>query len=488
MEARVRYAPSPTGPQHIGGARSALFNYLLARKTGGTFVLRSEDTDLERSSKESEQHIIEALQWLNIKWDEGLEVGGPYGPYRQTERLDIYGRYTRELLDKGLAYYCYCSEEELEQERQELIAQGETPRYRGKCRHLTEKQKAAYEAEGRKPVVRFRVPEGQDIVIHDAVRGRVVFESDGIGDFVIVKSDGIPTYNFAVVIDDTLMKITHVIRGEEHLSNTPRQVLLYQALGIQPPEFAHVSLILNGEGKKMSKRDGDTNVVDYKKKGYLPEAVVNFIALLGWSPAGEQEFFTLEELCREFSLERVSKSPAVFDINKLNHINAHYMKEAAPERLAALALPFLQEMDVLPAELSADQEAWLNRFVAAVVDHLSYMEEIKEFVPYVCGVEVPEPGEEAREFMRDERIPAVLDLFRQKIGQAGVLDIDTVKAMMKQIGKELKVGGKLVFMPVRIVLTGQMHGPELDHLIPLMGKDVVLTRLARSLKNLGIAN
>ncbi len=487
MEVRVRYAPSPTGPQHIGGARSALFNYLLAKKTGGTFVLRSEDTDLERSSKESEQYIIEALKWLNINWDEGLEVGGPYGPYRQTERLDIYQKYTQRLLDEGFAYYCYCSEEELEAERQALMAKGETPRYLGKCRHLTRAQQAEYEAEGRKPVVRFRVPAGRQIVINDAVRGKVIFESDGIGDYVIVKSDGVPTYNFAVVIDDSLMKITHVIRGEEHLSNTPRQILLYQALGIEEPQFAHVSLILNSEGKKMSKRDGDTNVVDYKLKGYLPEAVVNFIALLGWSPSGEQEFFSREELCQEFSLEKVSKSPAIFDINKLNHINAHYMKLADPERLAGLALPYLQEMGVFPAaDLSADQKNWLKNFVAAVVDHLSYMAEIKEFVPYVYGVDVPEADEEAAEFMKAEQIPAVLGLFREKIEQAEELNMDAVKAMMKQIGKELKVGGKLVFMPVRIALTGQMHGPELHHLIPLMGKEIVLKRLASSVKNLGI--
>lgn len=308
MEIRVRFAPSPTGPLHIGGARSALFNYLWARKNKGKFIVRSEDTDLERSSRESEHNILEALRWLNIQWDEGIEVGGDYGPYRQTERLVHYREYTEKLMDSGHAYYCYCSEEELEQERQDLISKGETPRYLGKCRKLTSEQRAVLETEGRKPVVRFRVPEGQAIHINDQVRGDVIFDSDGIGDYVIVKSDGIPTYNFAVVVDDTTMKITHIIRGEEHLSNTPRQVLIYQALGLPVPGFAHISLILNTEGGKMSKRDGDTAVMDYQKKGYLPEAIVNFIALLGWAPTGEEEFYTLNELTKSLNGPSVTRT------------------------------------------------------------------------------------------------------------------------------------------------------------------------------------
>lgn len=478
MELKVRFAPSPTGPLHIGGARSALFNYLLARKNNGTFIVRFEDTDLERSSRESEENIMEALRWLNITWNEGIEVGGNYGPYRQTERLELYREYTNKLLASGQAYYCYCSEEELEQERQELMAQGETPRYRGKCRHLTPELKAKYEAEGRKPVVRFRVPEGQQIVIHDQVRGDVTFESDGIGDYVIVKSDGIPTYNFAVVIDDVSMKVTHVIRGEEHLSNTPRQILLYEALDFLTPKFAHISLILNTEGRKMSKRDGDTAVVDYRRKGYLPEAVVNFIALLGWAPPGEQEFFSLAELAENFSLDRVSKSPAVFDINKLNWINAHYLKQAEPERLADLALPHLREAGVLPeGELTLDQRQWVLHFVKALTDKISYLAEIKDFVHYFSGSDVLEPGDEAKEILRGEQVPGVLDLFREKLEQIEELSIENVKMLLKQITKELKLGGKLVYMPIRIALTGQMHGPELYDIIPLLGKENVWQRL-----------
>ena len=315
-EIRVRFAPSPTGPFHIGGARSALFNWLLARKTGGKLILRIEDTDLERSSRESEENIKAALKWLGMDWDEGVDVGGEYGPYRQTERLDLYRKYTEQLLAEGKAYHCYCTDEELEAERQALAAQSQMPRYMGKCRNLTPEQIAAFEKEGRKPTVRFRVPAGQQIVIHDMVRGDVVFDSDGIGDFVIVKSDGIPTYNYAVVIDDALMHITHVIRAEEHLSNTPRQSLIYDALAFEKPIFGHISLILGKDRTKMSKRHGATSVDQYRKLGYCPKGIVNFLALLGWAPNSEQEIFTTEELIQAFSMDHVAKNPAVFDLDK----------------------------------------------------------------------------------------------------------------------------------------------------------------------------
>jgi nondiscriminating glutamyl-tRNA synthetase len=475
---KVRFAPSPTGPLHIGGARSALFNYLLAKKEKGVFIVRSEDTDLERSSRESEHNILEALRWLNIQWNEGIEVGGDNGPYRQTERLTIYQEYTDRLLESGKAYYCYCSEEELEQERQELIAKGETPRYKGKCRNLTAEERKHYEAEGRKPVVRFRVPEGEQIVISDRVRGEVIFESDGIGDFVIIKSDGIPTYNFAVVIDDTTMGVTHVVRGEEHLSNTPRQILIYQALGLSTPEFAHISLILNTEGRKMSKRDGDTAVIDYQAKGYLPEAVVNFIALMGWSPAGEEEFFTMEEMIQAFSLDRVSKSPAVFDINKLNYISSQYIKKMSPDRLADMALPYLQEVGIMPqGEISGQERVWLTHFVQAIVNHLSYVAQVKDFVHYFHGSEAPVPEGEALEILKAEQVPVVLELLTSKLKNLEEITVENTKGLLKQITKELKLGGKLVYMPIRIALTGQMHGPELYDIIPLLGMKNVLSRL-----------
>lgn len=482
MNIRVRYAPSPTGPQHIGGARSALFNYLLARKHNGTFIVRSEDTDLERSSPVWEQNIFEALRWLGIEWNEGLEVGGEFGPYRQTERLALYREYTERLIREGKAYYCFCTEEEAEKERQEQLARGETPHYAGRCRNLTAAEHAALIAAGRRPVVRFKVPAGQQILVSDLVRGDVVFDSDGIGDFIIVKSDGIPVYNFAVVIDDITMRITHVIRGEEHLSNTPRQILLYEALGAPKPQFAHISLILNTEGHKMSKRDGDTAVLDYRDKGYLPEAVVNFIALLGWAPPGEQEYLTMDELVENFSLERVSKSPAVFDLNKLNWINAKYIRQAAPERLAELCFPYLREAGVFPAEgeISAAQRQWVIDFVRAVADKLSYLAEIKDYIPYVSGTEFPAPTGEAAGILQGQEVSLVLDVFRQKLLAAEELSVESVKTLLKQLTKELKLPPKLVYMPLRVALTGQMHGPELYSIIPLLGKENVLARLERN--------
>jgi len=362
QELRVRFAPSPTGPFHIGGARSALFNWLLARKEGGKFVLRIEDTDLERSTKASEENIKEALRWLGIDWDEGVDVGGPYGPYRQTERLGLYREYTDKLLTSGHAYYCYCTEDELEAERQRQLAKGETPRYGGHCRSLTAADRERLAAEGRKPTVRFRVPEGQAIVFNDLVRGTVSFDSAGIGDFVIVKSDGIPVYNYAVVLDDALMRITHVIRAEEHLSNTPRQIVIYQALGLPLPEFGHISLILGKDRAKMSKRHGATAVEQYRNLGYLPAALVNFLALLGWAPEGEEEIFSREELIAKFSLDRVAKNPAVFDVDKLNWLNAHYLRQAGPAVITELALPHLEAAGYITLPLTDERRGWSRRW------------------------------------------------------------------------------------------------------------------------------
>lgn len=477
---RVRFAPSPTGPLHIGGARSALFNYLLAKKTGGTFVLRIEDTDLERSSRESEENIKESLRWLGITWDEGVDVGGPHGPYRQTERLALYQKYVEQLLEAGHAYRCYCTEEELEQERQALLAREEMPRYLGKCRNLTPEQEEDFLREGRKPVIRFRVPSGENILVNDLVRGQVSFESDGIGDFIIVKSDGIPTYNFAVVIDDALMEITHVIRAEEHLSNTPRQILIYRALGFKEPVFAHISLILGKDRTKMSKRHGSTSVVQYREQGYLPEALVNFLALLGWSPEGEEEIFSMEELCRQFSLERVAKNPAIFDLDKLNWINGFYIRQAPLEKIAAMAVPYLTEAGYLPETLSEEDEKKLLQIVAAVRSYLPNMSSIVDHVDVFFAEEVPVEDEEARKVLQEEQVPRVMELFAAKLKEAGDLDPEGTKQLLKQTAKELGLGGRKVFMPLRVALTGKMHGPELHDIIPILGKEKVLKRLRQN--------
>lgn len=481
QEIRVRFAPSPTGPFHIGGARSALFNWLLAKKYDGKFVMRIEDTDLERSTKESEENIKQALIWLGLDWNEGADVGGPYGPYRQTERLDTYQKYTDQLIADSKAYFCYCSEEELEAERQIQQEKGETPRYSGRCQHLTEDEIAQFVAQGRKPTVRFHVIENQQIVFKDMVRDTISFDSNGVGDFVIVKSDGIPVYNYAVVIDDALMRITHVIRGEEHLSNTPRQVVLYEALGFATPEFGHISLILAKDRSKMSKRHGATSVDQYRKLGYLPEAIVNYLALLGWSPVGEQEFFSLEELIEQFSMERVAKSPAVFDVDKLNYISAHYIKKASAEVVTELAMPHIKEAGYVTGEVSPAQKAWLVDVVGLLQEYISHGAEIVQHIDIFFNDNIEFENEEAAELLRDADIPPVMDSFREKLQALEVVDAPAVKALLKSITKELKLGGKKVFMPLRVVLTGKMHGPDLDKIVAVLGRERILARLESSL-------
>ena len=478
---RVRFAPSPTGPFHIGGARSALFNWLLARKTGGKLILRIEDTDLERSSRESEENIKNALKWLGIDWDEGIDIGGEYGPYRQTERLPIYAEYTERLLASGKAYRCYCTDQELDAERQKLMAEGQTPRYLGKCRQLTAADEAALLAEGRKPTVRFRVPENQDITFQDAVRGTVSFDSNGIGDYVIVKSDGIPVYNYAVVLDDALMKITHVVRAEEHLSNTPRQILLYQALGLPLPIFGHVSLILGKDRSKMSKRHGATSVEQYKALGYLPEALVNFLALLGWSPVGEQEIFSSAELIELYTRDHVAKNPAVFDIDKLNWINSQYLKRLDLGTLTDMALPHLREAGLIEAELTAERKAWVTQVVGAVREYISFAAQIPEHAAVFFQDEITMENDETADVLRDPDVPQVMEAFLNKLAAMDPVDGEQVQAALKAVGKELKLGGKKVFMPVRVALTGKMHGPELIALIPLLGVARTTARIRRSL-------
>ena len=486
-EVRVRFAPSPTGPFHIGGARSALFNWLFARKMGGKLILRIEDTDLERSSRESEENIKAALKWLGMDWDEGIDVGGENGPYRQTERLDIYKKYTEKLLAEGKAYYCYCTDEELEEERQALIKEGKMPRYMGKCRNLTREQIAAYEAEGRKPTVRFRVPADQQILVRDMVRGDVVFDSNNIGDFVIVKSDGIPTYNYAVVIDDALMHITHVIRAEEHLSNTPRQCLVYDALGFEKPVFGHISLILGKDHTKMSKRHGATSVDQYRQLGYLPEGIVNFLALLGWAPNSEQEIFSIDELIKEFSMERVAKNPAVFDIDKLNWINQHYMRQLDDEAFFAAAKPHMIAAGYMTGEETGEKLVWLKKVVATSKDHVSFAAQIPASVEMYFNDEFGFENDEAAAVLQAETVPTVIGMLLEELPKLEVLDGAAVKALFKTIQKTTKLKGKDVFMPIRVALTGNQHGPELAEMVPLLGIERTEKRIRASLAKAGIS-
>jgi nondiscriminating glutamyl-tRNA synthetase len=480
QEVRVRFAPSPTGPFHIGGARSALFNYLAAKHTGGKFVVRIEDTDQKRSTRESEENIKDALKWLGINWDEGIDIGGPDGPYRQMERLDIYKKYTEKLLAEGKAYYCFCTTEELEAEKEEQLKKGETPVYSGKCRNLPKETVQQYLKEGRPYVIRVATPKDQIIAIDDLVRGHVEFDSNIVGDFVIVKSDGIPVYNYCVVMDDALMHITHVIRAEEHLSNTPRQIVLYHALGFPVPKFAHVSLILGKDKKKMSKRHGATSVQQYKDMGYLPAAIVNFLALLGWTPDSDQEIFSQEELIQQFSLDRVAKNPAVFDIEKLNWINFHYMKELDENQLLAVCLPHLQKAGYASEQPSEQEMQWLKAMCQDMREHVQYGAQIVDAAKIFFTDDFKPENEETAAVLQEETASAVLKMFSDELAGLDQVTADTVQPLFKKIQKGLKVKGKFVYMPIRVALTGVMHGPELNVIVALMGRDKVQKRLAQS--------
>jgi nondiscriminating glutamyl-tRNA synthetase len=483
---RVRFAPSPTGPLHIGGARSALFNYLLAKKSDGDFIVRIEDTDRERSTSASEENIKDSLRWLGITWNEGVDIGGNKGPYRQMERLDTYTQAAATLIEKGLAYYCYCSEEELAQERQEQITRGETPHYAGNCRDLTAAERQNLAAKGIRPVIRFRVPENTGLIIDDLVRGQISFNSGEIGgDFVIVKSDGIPVYNFAVVVDDYLMEISHVVRGEEHLSNTPRQLLLLDALDYPRPVYAHVSLILGEDRSKMSKRHGSVSVVNYQKEGYLPQAIVNFLALLGWSPEGEEELLSMAELEQQFGLERVSKSPAVFDMAKLRWLNSQYLRALSTEDIAEGIKPFLDESCLsvrcpvagVQNKIIKWQGERLLLLAETLRNHLEVFSDVRQYLPLIEGNETRELSTEAAEIIAAANIEELCGLFAEKVEVLTDFSPSAIKTAIKETGKELNLSGKNLFMPLRIALTGSMHGPDIDKLIALMGRETALTKL-----------
>ena len=477
-EIRVRYAPSPTGHLHIGNARTALFNYLYARNKGGKFIIRIEDTDQKRNIEGGEESQLKYLKWLGMDWDEGVDVGGKYGPYRQSERNDIYQKYYNELLEKGLAYKCYCTEEELEKEREEQMAKNETPQYSGKCRHLTVQEQQQLEAEGRQPSIRFKVPQGKIFSFDDMVKGQVSFESDGIGDHVIVKKDGIPTYNFAVTIDDHLMEISHVLRGDDHISNTPKQLMIYEALGWTPPIFGHMTLIVNESRKKLSKRDESIIqfIEQYEELGYIPEALFNFITLLGWSPEGEEEIFTKEEFINIFDPNRLSKSPALFDKQKLAWMNNQYMKQIELDRVVEFALPHLIKSGCVKETRTEEENAWVHELIALNQERMSYGAEIVELSELFFNEEV-RVDEEAKEILAEEQVPEVLSAFLTEIENLEPFTAEEIKKAVKAVQKSTGHKGKKLFMPLRVATTGQMHGPDLMKTIELLGKEKVKTRV-----------
>ena len=477
---RVRFAPSPTGQLHVGNARTALFNWLLARRHGGVFILRIEDTDVERSSRDSETAIMRDLRWLGLDWDEGPDIGGPRGPYRQSERFHLYESYAKELLAAGQAYHCFCSISQLDAERQAALAEGKPARYAGTCRALSPEQAEARIAAGEHPAIRFRVPENRDVAFEDVVRGEVRFQTEVIGDPVIVRADGTPAYNFAVVVDDALMETTHVVRGEDHISNTPRQILLYEALGFNPPAFAHLSLVMGPDHSPLSKRHGATSVAEFRSKGYLPESLVNYLALIGWSPGGGDELLPIDELARRFSLEEVGLSAGVFDEEKLAWVNRHYLKMADPKRLAELSVPYFNQAGVKmsPNDRGLTFLASAMAMAAASVDRLDQVPgRLALLFDYSPEQALADPG--VRSEMQTEPARSVVSALAEELAGAPRLDREKFRAAAAHVKARTGQKGKGLFHPIRVALTGRAEGPELDLAIPTID-------LGADLKNAGV--
>jgi len=470
-QVRVRFAPSPTGHLHVGNARTALFNWLFARQKGGVMMLRIEDTDVARSEERYETQLLEDLKWMGIDWDEGPDVGGPHGPYRQSDRLAIYREHAERLLSEGKAYLCFCSQEELELERERALKNQQPPIYSGKCRALDPADAQRRRAGGEAAAIRLRIPE-HPIRFHDIVHGPVEFSNEVVSDPIILRSTGIPVYNYVVVVDDALMNITHVIRGDDHLSNTPKQVALYEALGWPVPEFAHLSTIMGSDRERLSKRHGATSIANFREMGVLPEALMNYLALLGWAPSGgTREIFSPEELKKEFSLERVTPSPAVFDMEKLYWLNRHYIKQSPPERIEKLAEPFFVRAGLLPDDLDEATRAWFGKVIALLAPSVDRLEQLPERARLIFSYDAAEAvkAPDNTEVLTAPKTSEVLAAFAHEVeGDPSPMTPEHFKAIMNEVKAKTGAKGKDLFHPVRIALTGSHSGPEFDKLVPIL--------------------
>lgn len=488
---RVRYAPSPTGHLHIGNARTAIFNYLFARHNKGKFIIRIEDTDTKRNVADGEKSQLDNLKWLGLDWDEGPDVGGDFGPYRQSERKDIYDPLIQKLLDEGKAYESYRTEAQLQADREAQKARGEMPHYEYEYEGMSEEEKnqavADAKAKGLKPVIRFRVPKDRDYAWDDIVKGKVSFNSDTIGgDFVIAKRDGMPTYNFAVVVDDHMMQISHVFRGDDHVANTPKQLMIYEAFGWQAPKFGHMSLIISADtGKKLSKRDESVLqfIEQYRKLGYLPDAMFNFILLLGWSPVGEDEIFTKKEFIKMYDETRLSKSPAKFDSKKLEWINNQYVKAADDSTIMDLALRQLISGGNIEEDPDEKTIEWARQLIMLYKREMSYMAQIND----MASVFFEEPEEisgDALAEISNETAPVVLKEFQKRIQALPIFDSVEVFKTIKAIQKDTGIKGRKLWMPIRIAVTHEMHGPELPESVELVGRQKAIEHIEQTLKQL----
>ena len=474
---RVRFAPAPTGLLHIGNARTALFNHLFAKHHHGIFILRIEDTDVERSTDASIDHILEDLKWLGIRWEEGPDRGGKDGPYRQSQRLSLYQGYAEQLLKEAKAYKCFCSPERLESLRKEQLAKGTMPRYDGRCRSLSEEEISRRESEGQPPVLRFHVGRGT-IAFEDLVHGRMTFDAEGIGDFIIVRSDGMAAYNFACVIDDHLMHVSHVIRGDDHLSNTPRQILLYQALGWQPPTFAHHPLILGPDRSPLSKRHGATAVSQYRDEGFLPQALLNYLVLLGWPPPSGEEVLPLDRIIEEFALPSISRNAPIHSRKKLEWLNSIYLRETDNGQLSELLLPHLVKAGVPIHRIEAN---YLKEIAGVLKENLAVLNQVEEYLGiffdekffFEGGAETILSDSGNRETLRSA-IPVFESLPE--------MTADGWPSLQSQLEEKTGRKGKNLFSPLRAGITGKTKGPELAKTLPLLGKDQIIKRLKMALE------
>jgi len=474
---RVRFAPSPTGLLHVGSFRTALFNWLFARKQGGKFILRIEDTDRLRSKEEYLQSQLADMRWMGLDWDEGPDVGGSYGPYRQMERLDIYKKYTELLLEKGLAYYCYCTPDELKHERTKIEEKGNEPGYSGRCRNIQAKEAEKLRIEGRKPCIRFKSPSQGEIVIDDAIKGRVSFKNSLLDDFVIMKSDWIPTYNYAVVIDDHLMKISHVIRGDEHMSNTPRQVLLYDAFGFQRPVFCHIPIILNEDKTKLSKRKGAVHLLDYRDRGYLKEAIFNFLALLGWAPKDDREIMSPQEILKAFSIDGIAKHPAVFNEEKLQWMNGQYINcRPVPDLIAELK-PFIRKAGFNP---DLKETAWYEKAIFLYRERIKTLVEFVENLSYYFTDKVEYDEKGVKKHFKEPYLADALSELAEIFNKDMLFTPESLEGSLRSYAEAKNYhAGKLIHA-VRLACTGRTATPPLFDCLVLLGREKTMARLAEA--------
>ncbi len=504
---RTRFAPSPTGPMHIGGVRTALFNYLFARKNKGAFVLRIEDTDKERSRPEWEMQILESLEWFGLKWDEGpiisdqqkINLGnhsisyiGDYAPYRQSERTGIYKKYLQELLDKGQAYFCFCTKEEIEAQKQYMMSIGEPPVYQGKCRNLPKEKIEEFIKQERKSVIRFRTPESLKISFNDLIRGKIEFDSSVLGDFVIAKDLDNPLYNFSCAVDDGEMKISHVIRGEDHISNTPKQILLIRALGLEEPEYAHLPLILSSEKRKLSKREGNTSVTEYIEQGYLPEALLNFIALLGWNPGTDKEIFSLSELIGVFSLNKIQKSGAVFNQEKLDWLNGVYLRKKNTNELTLLCLPYFEKagfiekisLDCYRIKETGEEVSlqWLEKVVSLYQERLKKLSEIVELTDYFFKKDLDYPKDLLP--WKDMSVKEVVESLKTCLRVVSAVDDFKASNLQEALFKEAEKTGNRgnLLWPLRVSLTGKKSSAGPMEIAEVLGKEKTIERIKKAIE------